>query len=287
MKLRIREYIVGYSFLAPALLVVIGLLFFTLVYNIWLSFTEVPLSPQKSPAFVGLRNYIFLFTSSGFKQAFLTSFVFTAFTVFGSVVLGLGIALVMHQEFRGRYLVRVLSLLPYGAPLIGAALVWQFMLHPIFGIFNYIFVNVIPIFSEPIAWTGSPKYSLQAVIIFDIWRYFPFAYLFILAGLQRIPDVYYDAAKVDGASAWQCFVSITLPELRYILAVLFLIRWIWNFNKFADIYLLTTTVEVMPVFLYEKGFQAFDLGIAASVAVVLLIMQLIFAIPFIRGTLKL
>lgn len=286
MKIRTRQTIVAYTYLGPAILLIGGLIFYPLIYSVWLSFTKVPLTPGESPVFVRLSNYASLLNSSDFRYSFLSSFVFTSTTVFGSIILGLGVALVMHESFRGRFLVRGISLLPYFAPIISVALIWKFMLHPILGIFNYLFVDVIAIFSQPIPWATGPAYALQAVIVFDIWRYFPFAYLFILAGLQRIPDTYYDAAKVDGASAWQCFKFITLSELRYILAVLFLIRWIWNFNKFTDIYLFTSTVEVMPVYLFREGFQAFNLGMAACVAVILLLLQLAFVIPFIRLVLR-
>ncbi len=287
MKIRVREYIAAYTYLSPAVLIVGGFIFYPLIYNLWLSLTKVPLGPAENPLFVGFKNYASLFGSPQFGKAFLDSFIFTIGTVFGCIILGLAVALVLNEEFAGKKTARVFALLPYGAPIIGAAMVWKFMLHPTFGVVNYLFVDIIPLLKTPINWTDAPEFAMPAVIVFDTWRYFPFAYLFSLAGLQRIPKMYYEAAKVDGASVWRRFISITLPEMRYILATLFLIRWIWNFNKFADIYLLSTSVEVMPVFLYQKGFQAFNLGLAAAVSTILFILLLLFAVPFIRRVLEL
>jgi multiple sugar transport system permease protein len=286
MTLKARRYAAAYIYLSPAVVVVVGLIIYPMIYNVWLGFSQVPIVPGAEPEFVGFENYTKLLRSSAFRRAFVNSFVFTGATVVGSISVGLLVALVANESFRARAVVKVVALLPYAAPVIGTALIWKFMLHPTFGIINYLLVDVFGLLSQPVSWTNSPNVALPSVIVFDSWRYFPFAFLFCLAGLQRIPRDYYEAATLDGASVVQRFWYITLPELRFILATIFLLRWIWNFNKFTDIYLFTTTVDVLPVFLYQRGFQAFDLGTAAAVANILVILLLAFAMPFTRKVLK-
>lgn len=277
-----RKLTTAYTFIFPTVLALGGLIFYPLVYNLWLSFYKVSLTPGEPPTFVGFGNYINLVTASGFGEAFANSFIFTFFTVVGSILVGLGVALVLNEKFKGNKIIKIAALLPYITPVIAAAMAWKFILHPVFGVVNYVFVDIIPLFSEPIPWTSSPQFGLPTVIIFDIWRFFPFAFLFILAGLKAIDKNLYDAAKIDGASTWQSFLNVTLPQLKYILGVIFLIRWMWNFNKFTDIYLLTENVEVLPVFLYELGFTTYNLGLAAAVATILFLLLMVLVIPYIQ-----
>jgi len=193
-------------------------------------------------------------------------------------------ALLVHGQFPGRSLLRGLFISPYIAPVVAVTFTWSFILDPQLGVLNWLAVNggllaqPIPFFSQrwlelDIMGMRLPlPIALISVILFEGWRYFPFAFLFILARLQAIPDELYQAASVDGASPFQRFYHITLPHLATVLSTLFLFRFIWTINKFDDIFLLTrgqAGTKVMTIKVYDYAFGEFDIGASSAVAMVL------------------
>jgi multiple sugar transport system permease protein len=147
-------------------------------------------------------------------------------------------------------------------------------------------VDVLSLMPQHINWIESPRYAIFAVIIFNIWRNFPFAFLMILAELQSISASLYEAAEVDGATGWQKFKHITLPELKFVIGALVILRTIWNFYKFSEIYLLSSSVEVLPVYIYEKAFATYSFGEAAAISAILFVFVFGFILFYVRKVLE-
>ncbi len=273
-----------------------------------------PVSPRDSrPVMVGDAVNIltsFDFTLSNFQRAFSASefwvvlrvtIYYTVFGTAGALVLGLFAAQLLNTNFRGRGFLRGLFLFPYVAPVIAVAFTWVVLLDPFSGTLNAIFKQM-GVVDSPINFFGqravdfelfglqlSFPLALSTVIAFEAWRYFPLSFLFILARMQSISSDMYEAAEVDGATPMQQFWYISLPQLAGIMSVLFLLRFIWTFNKFDDIFLLTggaAGTRTLTVDVYEQGFALSNLGAGAAVAVVVFFVLLVFALVYFRFTPK-
>jgi multiple sugar transport system permease protein len=257
----------AWKFLAPSIGIVGLLILYPLLYNLYLSFFEVRLSG--SDRFVGLDNYVRLLGSRAFYGSLWTTLLYLVGTVTGTTLLGLGTALLMNQRFPGRGFLRVIILLPYFAPVISVVFAWQFIFDPVNGIYNHLVVDVLGISDERRNLIADPRNAVWAVVIFDIWKHFPLAYLLILAKLQSIGRDQYEAAALDGYGAWGRFFHVTLPELYFVLGTIVLLRFIWNLNKFEEVFLLSPNVDTLPVFTYRAAFTGLiDQGFAAAVSVV-------------------
>ncbi|MGC1497324.1 MAG: sugar ABC transporter permease [Sulfitobacter sp.] len=245
-----------------------------------------------------LDNFRKVFSASDFWQVLWASMYYTIAGTVGALVMGLFAAQLMNMAFRGRSFLRGLFLSPYVAPVIAVALAWVLLLDPgpggtlnalliqlgvIDGPINFLGQRVVEIgflgltFDFPVA--------LTVVIIFEIWRYFPLAMLFILARMQSVSTDIYEAAEIDGATPIQQFRFISLPQLMGIMAVLFLLRFIWTFNKFDDIFLLTggaAGTRTLTVNVYEQAFAVSNLGAGAAVAVVVFLILLVFSVIFFK-----
>ncbi len=294
-SLRAQEARLGWLLLSPTLLIVFGLVLFPTFFSVWISFHDVGLHNLNDvfhAPFVGFENYIKVFHDFAFKYhslenmgAALTSVVysFTATTL--AVLLGLIAALLLNRPFPGRGITRAIFLVPYVAPIVSVAFVWRWMLDPRpSGVVNDILIR-LGLLDKPVAFLAQRGLALILVILFDAWRYFPFAMLMILARLQAIDQTLYEAAEVDGANPWQKFRHITLPELRFVLGAVFLLRLIWTFNKFDDIFLLTGGgfgTKVLPILVYEFSFRLRDFGRGAATAMILVATLLIFIPIYLR-----
>ena len=248
-----------------------------------------------------LENFARVFDGAEFWTVLRVTIYYTVFGTAGALVLGLFAAQLLNQAFPGRGILRGLFLFPYVAPVIAVAFTWVILLDPFSGTFNAI-LQQMGVTEGPINFFGqrSVEFSLfgipmefplalSTVIAFEAWRYFPLSFLFILARMQSIPAEMYEAADIDGATPLQVFWYISLPQLAGILSVLFLLRFIWTFNKFDDIFLLTggaAGTRTLTVDVYEQGFALSNLGAGAAVAVVVFIVLLTFATIYFRFTPK-
>jgi multiple sugar transport system permease protein len=294
-----RETRLAWILIGPTAFIVFGLVLFPAVFSVWISFRNVGLNNLNNvlnAPFVGFNNYVAVFNDFAFKYhditnmgAAITSVVYTFAATFLTVLIGLVAALLLNQPFRGRGLSRAVFLFPYVAPIVSVAFVWRWMLDPKpSGVLNYLLMN-INLIDRPIPFMSSRGWALLLVIIFEAWRYFPFAMLMILARLQAVDKTLYEAAEVDGASIIQKFFAITLPELRYVLGAIFLLRLMWTFNKFDDIFLLTGGgfgTKVLPVLTYEFSFRLFDFGKGAATSMILLVMLLVFLGLYVSTVMK-
>ena len=244
-----------------------------------------------------LENFKKVFSTADFWNVLKTSIYYTVFGTAGALLFGLFAAQIMMKKFPGRSMIRGLLLFPYVAPVIAVAFSWIVLFDPFSGVVNNMLFQ-IGVADGPINFFGQRKIdisvfglkiefpvALSMVIMFEIWRYFPLSFLFILARLQSIPEDIYEASEMDGATPFQQFWSLSLPFIAGILAVLFLLRFIWTFNKFDDIFLLTggnAGTRTLTVNVYEQAFAISNLGAGAAVAVVIFVFLLVFSIIFIR-----
>ena len=230
------------------------------------------------------ENFHKIFDSEEFITVILTTLFYTIFGTVGAVVIGLFAALLLNINFRGKGLVRGLYLFPYVAPVIAVAFSWINLFDPFSGSVNHLLLQM-NVLDSPINFFGQRPNALIMVTIFEIWRYFPLSFLFILARMQSIDTEMYEAADMDGASPLQKFWYISLPMLIGIMSILFLLRFIWTFNKFDDIFLLTggaSGTRTLTVNVYEQAFAVSNIGAGAAVAVVIFIFLLIFSLFFFK-----
>jgi len=284
-----QEARLAWMLISPTALIVFGLVLFPAFFSIWISFRDVSLGNLNDvfhAPFVGFDNYRAVFNDFAFKWqgwqswgAAVTSIVYTFTSTLLTLLVGLAASLLLNRPFRGRGLTRAVFLFPYVAPIVSVVFVWRWLLAPSpSGVLNDILMR-LGIIDLPLAYLSTRGLALVLVIIFEAWRYFPFAMLMILARLQAVDSTLYEAATVDGASTWQKFWHVTLPELRYVMGAIFLLRLMWTFNKFDDIFLLTGGgfgTNVLPVLTYQFSFKQFNFGRGAATAMILLVILLTF-----------
>jgi multiple sugar transport system permease protein len=300
-----NEARLAFWMLVPTFTVVIAFVIFPVIWNLWLSVKPVALGDLREASLLKfnltIENFQKVFGDPDFVSVLLTTFIYSVGGSVLSILLGLMAALLVHGEFPGRSLVRGLFISPYVAPVVAVTFTWSFILDPQLGALNWLAVDKglwaqpIPFLSQRWLDLGIMGVSLRiplaltSVILFEGWRYFPFAFLFILARLQSIPDELYRAASVDGASPFQRFFHITLPQLATVLSTLFLFRFIWTINKFDDIFLLTrghAGTKVMAIKVYDYAFGEFNIGASSAVAMVLFVILSLFLFLYFRLILK-
>jgi len=285
--------------ITPTILIVFGLILFPAFFSIWVSFHDVRLGNLNDvfhAPFVGFDNYVRVFNDFAFKYqgpdswgAAITSIVYSFASTILTMIVGLIASLLLNQKFRLRGITRSIFLAPYVAPIVSVAFVWRWILDPRpSGVLNDILMR-LGLIDLPKAYLATRGLALLLMIFFQAWRYFPFAMLMILARLQAVDGTLYEAAEVDGANTWQKFLYITIPELRYVLGAIFLLRLIWTFNKFDDIYLLTNGgygTNVLPVLTYQFSFKLFNFGVGAAAAMILLVVLAIFMALYVGIVMK-
>jgi multiple sugar transport system permease protein len=224
----------------------------------------------RSGPFVGLENYVTLIQAPEVREAAGRTLVWTVANVAIQTVLGMMIALLVHAGLRGQTLARGLVLFPYMVPAIVVALVFRFLFNDVTGVVNYLLISA-HLVTRPVAWLSSPDSALWAAIAVNCWKYTPFMVIVFLARLQTVPLELYDAARIDGATAWDEFRYVTFPWIRPVLLIAMLLRTIWTVNDFDLIYLLafggplsaTTTV---PILIRGIAFSKQDIGMASALA---------------------
>ena len=230
------------------------------------------------------ENFARIFDGSEFWTVLWVTVFYTVFGTIGALLFGLFAALLLNKEFRGQGILRGLYLFPYVAPVIAVAFAWIILFDPFSGSANALLVQM-GVTNEAINFFGERPLALIMVTVFEIWRYFPLSFLFILARMQSIDTDMYEAADMDGASPFQKFWYLSVPQLLGILSVLFLLRFIWTFNKFDDIFLLTggnAGTRTLTVNVYEQAFAVSNIGAGAAVAVVIFCCLLAFSFFFFR-----
>ena len=285
---RTREHLANYAYLLPAALCLGGTVLFPILKAIHMSLYHNVLSRPQDYRFIGLGNYLRLIEDPVFWLTLRNSVVW----VFGSVILqfifGFAAALLLQQAFRGRALVRTLTLLPWIIPGVVVGLIWEWLYQPNYGVINDLLIR-LGLMSERIAWLSSPDLAMAAVVFTNVWRGIPFFAIMLLAGLQAVPDELYEAAHVDGAGVFSRFWHITLPLLRPIIVVATATRIIWTFN-YADLIFVMTgggpanATQITSSYTLLQAYSSLDFGYAAALSVVLLVVMLAFTWAYLRVT---
>ena len=230
------------------------------------------------------ENFARVFDGDEFWEVLWVTLFYTVFGTIGALLFGLFAALLLNKSFRGQGILRGLYLFPYVSPVIAVAFAWIILFDPFSGSANALLVQM-GVTQQSINFFGERPLALIMVTVFEIWRYFPLSFLFILARMQSIDTDMYEAADMDGASPFQQFWALSVPQLLGILSVLFLLRFIWTFNKFDDIFLLTggnAGTRTLTVNVYEQAFAVSNIGAGAAVAVVIFGCLLLFSVFFFK-----
>ena len=256
---------------APAVLAVVVLLLFPLVYTLYLSFNHWFLSATSQPRFVGLDNYARLVADERVRNSLVNTFTFTALAVTAEMLVGFGLALLFNREFRLRGLLRTFMLLPMMSTPIAVSLVWALMYEPTLGVFNYLLGALgLP----PVLFLGDRRLVIPSLVLVDVWFSTPFVMLVLLAGLSSLPAEPYEAATIDGASAWQILRYLTLPLMRPTIMVTLLFRTIAALQTFDQILALTgggpnRASETVNLLGWFQLIESNDMGYASTIMVVL------------------
>ncbi len=273
-----KHALVGWLLLAPSLCLLGGLVVFPVLYNVWLSlFDKHAFMPVQ--AFVGLRHYRYFASDPEFWSSFYYGCVYAGATMVLQLGVGVPAALLLNETFRGRNVLRGFVLFPYMIPTIVAVILWKWLLNDSYGLVNYLLVRSGAV-RTPVAWLG-PDYIMTALIVTSVWQFFPFVVVTYLARLQTIAPELYEAATVDGASAWRRFLHVTLPQTASVLFVIVLLRSIWMFTKFDTVWLLageggvSRYIRTLPVYAYSRSFTYLQAGMGASLAVIMFAMLLV------------
>ncbi|MDQ7839423.1 MAG: sugar ABC transporter permease [bacterium] len=277
----------AFGLVAPAAILIGVVLFYPILHGVWMSLFDIPLLGPP-PRYVGLSNFANLVMRDDFRHAFKVTLAYTAGTVVTAFGIGFLVAILLNAAIFARPIARTLLLLPWAIPEVVAVLVFAWMLDFQWGVLNYL-LSLTGYFPPKIGWLLSPDLALYAVMAVTAWKDYPLAAVMILAGLQGIPQDLYEAARVDGATSFQEFRHITLPGLRPISAVVFLLLTLYSFKRVALIYIMTAggpsrATETLSVLTYLEGFKFFRMGSAAAIGVAMLAVTLVFTLFYYRFT---
>jgi multiple sugar transport system permease protein len=263
-----RENSLGLLLMVPAVTVLVAFIAYPFVLGIWYSLTDARIGVAGN--FVGLNNFITNAQNGIFQQTLKNTFVYTGITTVFKLTLGMALALLMNQRFRGRNLVRAALLLPWIIPTALSTLAWLWIFDSTYGIISWMLKNA-GLIQRNIAFLGDPVLAMGSVITVNIWRGTPFFAISLLAGLQTIPQDLYEAAAIDGASAWQRFRRVTLPLIMPVLTIVTLFSIIWTFADFQLVYVLTrggptNSTHLLATLAYQIGMTAGELGNGAAIS---------------------
>jgi multiple sugar transport system permease protein len=274
-------------FIVPSLIFVSVFTLYPIVESFRLSFYRMILTlPWLGQKMVGWENYVDLWTDPVAWQALRTTLVFVGVTVPSELLVGLGMALVMNEAFRGRGVVRAIVLIPWAIPTVVSSQMWRFIFNDRYGLFNFIlFGGDTAQYFAPLA---DSQFAMLAIMAAEIWKTAPFAALIILAGLQTISDEVYEAASIDGANSWQKFYYVTLPLLWPALLLALLFRTIDALRVFDLVFVMTQggpadATNVLQFYGYKKTFAEGMIGYGSTIAVTVFMISLIFALAYLRA----
>jgi multiple sugar transport system permease protein len=279
-----RQALVPYAFLAPSVLALALVFFYPMMQAVGISFYDVGIG-QAAARFVGLDQYRAVLASRYFPSVMMTSALWSIGNVTFVWAIGLGTALMLDRRFPFRPIVRAMFILPWAMPYVPASLVWGWMFDYEFGVLNYL-IQSTGLAEDRVSFLIACPEAFFSLTGVSIWKLFPFGTVMFLAGLQTIPAEHYEAARVDGASAAQCFWHVTLPGLRNVSIMLTLLMAVWSFGRaFTIIFLLTEggpagCTETIVVRSYLEAFKFFHVGTASAIGVIVLAISLLFSVGY-------
>ncbi len=277
LSLRQRERRQAWVLLAPMLLVMLLLTAWPLMRTIWLSFTDAALiGSGDAPGWIGVENYLYALSDPDLRLSLWRTLYFTLVSVAFEGVIGVLVALLLNQRFTGRNVLRVLVILPWALPTIVNAMMWRLNFNPDYGSVNALLTQ-LGILDGYRSWLGSPDSALNAVMFADVWKNYPLVTLLVLAALQSIPDDLFEAARLDGASAWRRFRAITFPAIVGALSVALVLRTIDAFKIFDIIYVMTRggpvdSTKTLSFYVYQESFSYLRAGSGAAYAILMTLL---------------
>jgi multiple sugar transport system permease protein len=272
----------AFLLIAPTIAVLLALSIYPLFYSIKISLQAESAEGVRWT----LQNFVRLAADGFFLSALAHTFVYAAIALTIEFFLGLGLALLLNSQIRGRSIFRAMLLVPMMLPAVVVGVVWRLMLNPNFGAVNGS-LKSFGIGTDALTWTASPKLAMATVVIADVWQWTPFMFLILLAGLQSIPQEPYEAALIDGSSAWQTFRHVTLPLLKPAILIALLLRTMDLLRVFDQIFILTEggpgfATETVSLYIYRTAFRFSNFGYAAAMSFVLLILTNVISVGYIR-----
>lgn len=276
-----------YALIAPAMLVMALVVFYPFLYNFRIAFSDMSLRTFRNPGFVGLKHFIEIFSTPPLYRIFGRTVLWTVVNVFFHISIGLALALLLNGPMRGRGVYRALLILPWAMPQYIVALTWKGMFSYTYGAVNLILGRLgVP----PVPWQSDATAAFASAMIANIWLGFPFMMVICLGGLQSIPQEMYEAADIDGASAWKKFWTITLPLLRPVLVPATVLGTVWTFNNLNILWLITeggkpaNQSHILVTYIYNEAFTLYRYGYAAAFSLIVFLILLIFSVSFVRQT---
>lgn len=267
-----RHKLIGLAFAIPVIVFLLAFVLYPVLYNVWLSFTNASLI-KKTSNFVGIDNYIKIFSNKLFLKYFWNTIRWTFWSVLGQLVLGLGIALLIARPMKGGTALRSFLLIPYVVPAVTLALVSKWIMNSDYGIVSYWLqqAGLVEARQSLLAMQGP---AMWVVVILNVWRSYPFPMLIYWAALKSIDRQIYEAATVDGAGKWKTFLHITLPQLKNTTIVLAVLRIIWTATYYDLIFMVTGggpsgSTTHLPILIYQASFGSYQIGYAAAISMIL------------------
>jgi multiple sugar transport system permease protein len=266
---------VGVAFLMPALIFFLVLILYPLVLTVWLSLRDYNWFTGRD-VFVWLKNYSRIFADPAFWSALNKSLLWTLGSLIGQLIIGGGAALLINSQIKGGAGFQSFFLIPWVIPTVVTALAWRWLFHEFWGSISYL-LCALGLTDERVNLLSLTSTALPAVILVNIWRGYPLMMVNLLAALKGIPEELYEAARVDGASRFRCFIHITLPMLTRVGTILMIVRTIWIFNYFDLIWLLTrggpaSSTQTLPILVYLKSFGSYRFGDASATALIMFLI---------------
>jgi multiple sugar transport system permease protein len=284
-KLRIESGKFKYYLFIPTLVILIFMTIVPLAFSLVTSFTSYKATDEGSFVFNGVDNFIRAWGDTDIRAAFWNTLTYVFFCVGIEFLLGMAMAVLLNRQVRGITFIRTFLLLPMMVTPVAVGLLWRWMFNTDYGLINYFASAWFGM--EPINWLGEHTLAMPVIILVDVWQWTPFVILSLLAGLQSLSEEPYEAANIDGASGWQVFRFITLPQLKPVILVVLLIRTIDSFKSFDVVWTLTNggpgvSTELFSSRIYRIAFKFWETGYASAISWIFLIVVMIITSMFIR-----
>ena len=270
--------------LAPAMLILAALTVFPSLYMFWAAVNKISPNPDIPWEFVGPGNFLRLLTDSQFHIGLLNTAIFTVSAVTAEFLLGLGLALLLDKYIRRLNFLKTILMIPMMLPPIAVAITWKLIYEPQFGVLNEIMFRLgLPLQ----AWAGDADLAMFSIVVADVWQWTPFVFLLMLAGLASLPQEPYEAAAIDGASAWRQFWDLTIPFLKPVIAIALLLRAMDALRLFDLVFILTgggpaDRTKVLSLYIYQVAYRFADPGYAAAISLFVLFVTVALSTWFIK-----
>lgn len=265
-----------------------GLTIYPLINTFVLSFQKYDMYSLVTGGFewVGLSNYTHTLTDPFFWTVTRNTVVFGLSCVIGTMLMGLAVALLLNTNFKGSKVLGIVILVPWVFPAIAGGIVWRWMFNDQYGVVNYFLVQMGFSMFEGFAWFNTPFLAFFVIFLMVVWQSFPFIAVSLLAGFQTIPTTLYEAAEIDGANWWHRLTKITLPMLKSLLLILFILSTIWNFKIFDQIFVMTEGgpargTYVLALYSWSEAFNSLNFGMGAAIAMLMFVLLMFFIVIYI------